>query len=184
MLDGTRRGPEEWYTASLGLYQKLKNWYEFSTSTDSQLRAKVDMRLYIGINGCSLKTEENVEMVKTIPLDRLLLETGKAHYLHPANVQTDLGVVSPHLTPPAHSYRIRTPRCFSRKSRNLSSGKRVWQSRAVWSLRRYVSGLNLADGQVRVIAHVVARIKGISYEELANAVWDNSTRLFWGETEA
>jgi TatD DNase family protein len=39
---------------------------------------KVDMGLYIGINGCSLKTEENVEMVKTIPLDKLLLETGNA----------------------------------------------------------------------------------------------------------
>ena len=34
------------------------------------------MGLYIGINGCSLKTEENVEMVKTIPLDKILLETG------------------------------------------------------------------------------------------------------------
>jgi len=37
-----------------------------------------------------------------------------------------------------------------------------------------------ADDQVRVIAHVVAKIKGVSYEELAEAVWENSTRLFWG----
>ena len=39
-----------------------------------------------------------------------------------------------------------------------------------------------ADGQVRVIAHVVAKIKGVSYEVLAEAVWENSSRLFWGSS--
>jgi Tat protein secretion system quality control protein TatD with DNase activity len=34
-----------------------------------------------------------------------------------------------------------------------------------------------------VIAHIVAKIKGISYEELASAVWDNSSRLFWLDSD-
>ena len=39
---------------------------------------KIGMGFYIGVNGCSMKTEQNLETLKTIRLDRLLLETGKA----------------------------------------------------------------------------------------------------------
>ncbi|GET86724.1 tatd related deoxyribonuclease, putative [Leishmania tarentolae] len=45
------------------------------TGTRSELQGYLDAKLYIGVNGCSLKTAENIETVKTIPLDRLMLET-------------------------------------------------------------------------------------------------------------
>ena len=31
--------------------------------------------LYVGVNGCSFKTAENLEIVKKIPIDRIMLET-------------------------------------------------------------------------------------------------------------
>ena len=45
------------------------------TGTLEEMQRLVALGLDIGVNGCSLKTEENLEVVKAIPLDRIQIET-------------------------------------------------------------------------------------------------------------
>jgi len=45
------------------------------TGSSEEAAELVGMGFYIGVNGCSMKTEQNLETLKTIRLDRLLLET-------------------------------------------------------------------------------------------------------------
>ena len=40
-----------------------------------ELNALLDMGLYIGVNGCSMKTAANIEVVKAIPLEWMMVET-------------------------------------------------------------------------------------------------------------
>ena len=45
------------------------------TGSKEEMLALVEMGMYIGVNGCSLKTEENIEVVKAIPLEKMMLES-------------------------------------------------------------------------------------------------------------
>lgn len=45
------------------------------TGTERELNQIIDMDQSVGVNGCSLKTAENLKNVKKIPQDRLMLES-------------------------------------------------------------------------------------------------------------
>ena len=60
----------------------LENRHRFSTGVVhsftgdlAELTQLLEADLFIGVNGCSLKTPENLEVVRAIPLEKIMLET-------------------------------------------------------------------------------------------------------------
>lgn len=128
------------------------------TGTLEEMQSLVKMGFDIGINGCSLKTEENLAVVKEVPLERVQIETdGPWCEIRPSHASAK------HLEdcPPR-------PKAVDKKK---------------WQKDRMVKGRNEPATIVQV-AHVVAKIKGISVEEVCEAAWRNSTKMFGlGEVE-
>ncbi|KAG8527882.1 uncharacterized protein KY384_006798 [Bacidia gigantensis] len=128
------------------------------TGTKTEMESLVEMGLDIGINGCSLKTEENLEVVKAVPLERLQIETdGPWCEMRPSHASARWKVGGPEL---------------------VGSVKKE-----KWERGKMVKGRNesCAIGQV---AWVVARVKGVEVKEVAEAAWRNSIRMFGlGEIE-
>ena len=45
------------------------------TGTNDELQKYLSLNMFIGLSGCSFKTKENLEVIKNIPVDKLLIET-------------------------------------------------------------------------------------------------------------
>lgn len=45
------------------------------TGTKEELQKVLDLGFYIGVNGCSLKSDENLEVARLIPREKLMIET-------------------------------------------------------------------------------------------------------------
>ena len=70
--------------ATRGLFERIlrdnrsrftKGMVHFFSGSREELQALLDLDLYIGINGCSLQTEESLEIIKIIPPNRLVIES-------------------------------------------------------------------------------------------------------------
>ncbi|KAI9371552.1 hypothetical protein BJX61DRAFT_511112 [Aspergillus egyptiacus] len=113
------------------------------TGTLEEMNRIVALGLDVGVNGCSLKTEENLEVVKAIPLDRLQIETdGPWCEIRPSHASSKFLEGAPPL-----------PKAVKKEK---------------WQKGYMVKGRNEPVAIVQV-AHVIAMIKGITVEEVCQA---------------
>jgi TatD DNase family protein len=123
--------------------------HSFDDSLELAVGFMEDLDLYIGLNGCSLRTDESLAVVKELPLDKILLET-------------DCPYCEVRKTHPGYQY-IQThfeARAEKKFERGLTVKSRIEPCHIVQ------------------VAEVVAGCKNVPVQEVANACYDNSMRLY------
>lgn len=123
------------------------------------LRQLINLDLYIGINGCSMKTAENLSVIKEIPIDKLVIETDAPWC---------------EIRPSHASYPLIE---FSKSDLldNLKSFKQYKKEKFV--LGEMVKSRNEPCKLLEIIS-VLANLKEMDPNELADIIYDNTCRLF------
>ena len=127
--------------------------HSFSCTKDEMLQL-VELGLEISVKGVSFRTDEQIEMVKTIPLDKLQIETDALWCEVVSNdpkIERFLEIARP--LPP------------SRKHNKRIAGQMV--------------EIRNESCTVEKVGLVVAGLMGLTMEEVVEAAWTNSCRMFW-----
>ena len=139
------------------------------TGTAEEMRAVLDMGLDVGVNGCSLKTEENLDVVREVPLDRLQIETdgpwvsacsGAAGAAVSRAVDGVKGLI--------HAQCEMRPSHASAAHRKEAPPLPKAVKKEKWDADAMVKGRN-EPCTIAHVAHVVASVKGIPVEEVCEA---------------
>ncbi|KAL5357122.1 hypothetical protein BJX96DRAFT_162871 [Aspergillus floccosus] len=126
--------------------------HSFAGSRTEMLRL-VELGFDISVNGVSFRSEEGLNMVRHIPLERLQLETDAPW----CEVLVNDERIAPYLM----DARALPP---ARKHNKFLPGQMVKTRNESCTIER--------------VALVVARLKGVPVREVAEAAWNNSVRMF------
>lgn len=165
------------------------------TGTVEEVRELAELGLYIGVNGCSFKTAENCEVVREIGLDRLMLETdgpwcevrpshaGWSYLLPPKPAEAQVDRVDGGSATPSNGGG--EPAAKGGRKQGKKNQKREPEvpdlfkvvKKEKWEEGAMVKGRNESCSISRV-AKIVAGIKGLSVEEVCEAAWANTVKVF------
>lgn len=155
-----------------------------------EARAILDLGLYIGVNGCSLKSEANLAVVRDVlPLERLVLETDCPYCeIRPSHASSALLHASdaavaecwPCVDDEAASGGIAAAANANANAATAVGGRR--------DKKKYVAG-HAVKGRnepctIAQVCQVVARLKRTSVARVAHAARRNTERVFFGDASA
>ena len=123
--------------------------HSFDGSLD-EMESFINEGFFIGLNGCSLRTEESLQVSKSIPLDRLLLET-------------DAPWCSIKPSSPAYKY-VTTQFESVKKPEKYEQGKCVKD--------------RCEPCEIVKVAEAIAGARGVDVSLIANAAFENTITLF------
>jgi TatD DNase family protein len=123
--------------------------HSFDDSLDLANQFISNLGLYIGLNGCSLRTQQNLEVAKSLPLERILLETDCPY----------CDIKRTHA-----GYHFVQNTFESRDEKKFQSGMMV-------------KGRN-EPCQIIQVAQVVAGARGMPVEQVADACYANTMNLY------
>ncbi|KAK1832784.1 endodeoxyribonuclease-like protein [Podospora conica] len=166
------------------------------TGTVEELRELMELGLYIGINGCSFKTAENCDVVREVRLDRLMLETDGPWCEVRASHEGWKYLVEAHNAaqpPPPPVVEevvvVNGEEGKGRRKQGGGGGKKNQKKepevperfkvvkKEKWEEGAMVKGRN-EPCTIERIATIVAGIKGVSVEEVCEAAWANTVKVF------
>ncbi|KAI8994815.1 hypothetical protein BDB01DRAFT_846818 [Pilobolus umbonatus] len=133
------------------------------TGTMEEMKKLIELDLFIGVNGCSLKTQESIEVVKEIPVNRLMIETDApwcdirpthASYAHLKNMSAEQMAL---YSPPAKKKEKFEMGCMV-KSRNEPC-------------------------TIGLVLHIIASIRQVNAVELSEVIWKNTADVFLHRTK-
>ena len=55
---------------------ELRGCVHSFTGSKEMAKSLLDLGFYIGFNGSGMRTEESLDVIRSVPLDRILIETG------------------------------------------------------------------------------------------------------------
>ncbi|TIA88676.1 hypothetical protein E3P99_02453 [Wallemia hederae] len=125
------------------------------TGTVDEMKELVAMGFYIGLNGCSLKTDDNLKVAKAVPLDRLMIETDAPW----------CSITSTHASAPF----VDSLNDFHKLAPSVKKEK--------WSPDAPVKGRN-EPAYLPLVAHIIASVKDVPLSTVANAALMNTNVLF------